>query len=48
MRILIGEGDAALAGCVREGLESEHYAVDVSGDGEQSRGHGESLTTTWF
>jgi DNA-binding response OmpR family regulator len=37
MRILIAEDDAALAGFVRKGLESEHYAVDVSGDGEQSR-----------
>ncbi len=37
MRILIAEDDNALAGFVRKGLESEHYAVDVSGDGEQSR-----------
>lgn len=37
MRILIAEDDVALAGFVRKGLESEHYAVDVSGDGEQSR-----------
>jgi two-component system copper resistance phosphate regulon response regulator CusR len=37
MRILIAEDDNALAGFVRKGLESEHYAVDVSADGEQSR-----------
>jgi two-component system, OmpR family, copper resistance phosphate regulon response regulator CusR len=37
MRILIAEDDAALATFVRKGLESEHYAVDVSGDGEQAR-----------
>lgn len=38
MRILIAEDDPALASFVRKGLESEHYAVDVSGDGEQARG----------
>jgi DNA-binding response OmpR family regulator len=38
MRILIAEDDTALAGFVRKGLESEHYAVDVSNDGEQARG----------
>jgi DNA-binding response OmpR family regulator len=37
MGILIAEDDVALAGFVRKGLESEHHAVDVSGDGEQSR-----------
>src|SRR5437868_5226431 len=37
MRILIAEDDAALAGFVRKGLEAEHYAVDVSFDGEQAR-----------
>jgi heavy metal response regulator len=37
MRILIAEDDAALAGFVRRGLEAEHYAVDVSADGEQAR-----------
>src|ERR1700756_3883208 len=37
MRILIAEDDAALAGFVRKGLEAEHYAVDVSNDGEQAR-----------
>ncbi len=37
MRILIAEDDAALSGFVRKGLEAEHYAVDVSNDGEQSR-----------
>jgi DNA-binding response OmpR family regulator len=36
MRILIAEDDTALAGFVRKGLEAEHYAVDVSFDGEQA------------
>jgi len=35
MRILVVEDDAPLASFVRKGLESEHYAVDVAGDGEQ-------------
>lgn len=37
MRILIAEDDPALAGFLRKGLEAEHYAVDISSDGEQSR-----------
>ena len=37
MRIFIAEDDTALAGFVRKGLEAEHYAVDVSADGEQAR-----------
>jgi two-component system copper resistance phosphate regulon response regulator CusR len=37
MRILIVEDDEALAGFVRQGLEAEHYAVDVCSDGEQAR-----------
>src|SRR5579871_5920336 len=37
MRILIAEDDEALAKFVREGLESEHYSVDVVTDGEQAR-----------
>ena len=37
MRILIAEDDEALAKFVRQGLESEHYAVDVCVDGEQAR-----------
>ena len=37
MRILVAEDDTALASFVKKGLESEHYAVDVSGDGEQAR-----------
>jgi DNA-binding response OmpR family regulator len=35
MRILIVEDDTALAGFVRKGLEAEHYAVDVSSDGNR-------------
>ena len=37
MRILIAEDDAALASFVRQGLQGEHYAVDVATDGEQAR-----------
>src|SRR6202035_2072358 len=37
MRILVAEDDTALASFLRKGLESEHYAVDVSADGEQAR-----------
>src|SRR5271166_2435753 len=40
MRILIAEDDAALAGFVRQGLQAEHYAVDVAEDGEQARAMG--------
>jgi len=37
MRILIAEDDDALAKFVRQGLEGEHYSVDVFPDGEQAR-----------
>jgi RNA polymerase sigma factor (sigma-70 family) len=37
MRILVAEDDEALAKFVRQGLEGEHYAVDVAPDGEQAR-----------
>ena len=37
MRILVVEDDAPLASFVRKGLEAEHYAVDVAGDGELAR-----------
>jgi two-component system chemotaxis response regulator CheB len=40
MRILIAEDDAALAGFVRQGLQGEHYRVDVVEDGEQARAMG--------
>jgi hypothetical protein len=40
MPILIAEDDAASATFVRKGLEAEHYAVDVSQYGEQTRAHG--------
>jgi len=36
MRILIAEDDEALARFVRQGLEGEHYTVDVFADGEQA------------
>ncbi|HUK23258.1 MAG TPA: response regulator transcription factor [Terriglobales bacterium] len=35
--MLIAEDDPALASFVKKGLEAEHYAVDVSEDGEQAR-----------
>jgi two-component system, OmpR family, copper resistance phosphate regulon response regulator CusR len=37
MRMLIAEDDPALASFVKKGLEAEHYAVDVSSDGEWVR-----------
>lgn len=37
MRILIAEDDEALAKFVRQGLEGEHYSVDIIPDGEQAR-----------
>jgi DNA-binding response OmpR family regulator len=37
MRILIAEDDSWLASFVKKGLDAEHYAVDVSSDGEQPR-----------
>jgi CheY-like chemotaxis protein len=37
MRILIAEDDSALATFVRKRLEAEHYAVNVSQNGEQTR-----------
>ena len=36
MRILIAEDDESLAKFVRQGLETEQYAVDVVKDGEQA------------
>src|SRR5579884_3472701 len=36
MRILIAEDDEALGRFVRQGLESEHYGVDVLKDGDQA------------
>jgi DNA-binding response OmpR family regulator len=37
MRILVAENDTALAADIKQGLESEHYAVHVSADGERAR-----------
>jgi DNA-binding response OmpR family regulator len=37
MQILIAEDDEALAKFVRQGLEGEHYSVDLYPDGEQAR-----------
>jgi len=37
MRILIAEDDTALAKFVSQGLEAEHYTVEVYSDGEQAR-----------
>lgn len=36
MRILVAERDAALARFLRRGLETENYAVDCAGDGEEA------------
>ncbi|HWP84994.1 MAG TPA: response regulator transcription factor [Terriglobia bacterium] len=36
MRILIAEDDSAVSRFLRKGLEAEHYAVDVSSDGEEA------------
>ena len=36
MRILVVEDDKAVASFVKRGLESEQYAVDVAGDGEEA------------
>jgi DNA-binding response OmpR family regulator len=43
MRILIAEDDSALAGYVRQGLEAEHYTVDMALDGEQARAMGSEV-----
>ena len=43
MRILIAEDDAARAGFVRQGLQAEHYTVDVAEDGEQARTMGSEI-----
>jgi DNA-binding response OmpR family regulator len=37
MRVLIAQDDPALATFVKKGLEAEHYAVDVTHDGEQAK-----------
>jgi DNA-binding response OmpR family regulator len=37
MRILVVEDDAPLASFLRNGLEAEHYAVDIAPDGEEAR-----------
>src|ERR1700682_5275695 len=37
MRVLMAEDDAALAKFVSQGLEAEHYTVDIYSDGEQAR-----------
>jgi len=36
MRILLAEGEVALAAFLRKGLEAEHYAVDISADGPET------------
>ena len=43
MRILIAEDDAALAGFVRQGLQGEHYSVEIAEDGEQARTMGSEV-----
>jgi DNA-binding response OmpR family regulator len=43
MRLLLAEDDCALARFVRRGLESEHYAVDVSTNDLETRAMGAEL-----
>src|SRR3984885_12602060 len=43
MKILIAEDDAALADFVRQGLQGEHYAVDVAEDGERAQAIGSEI-----
>jgi two-component system copper resistance phosphate regulon response regulator CusR len=43
MRILMAEDDAALASFVRQGLQAEHYTVDVAEDGERARAMGSEI-----
>lgn len=37
MRLLLAEDDPAVANFVKKGLAAEHYAVDISRDGEQAK-----------
>ena len=37
MRILIAEDDSPVASFVKKGLEAEHHAVDIAGDGEEAQ-----------
>ncbi|GAC1437264.1 MAG: hypothetical protein NVS1B11_28150 [Terriglobales bacterium] len=37
MRVLLAEDDPAVANFVKKGLAAEHYAVDISHDGEQAK-----------
>jgi two-component system, OmpR family, copper resistance phosphate regulon response regulator CusR len=48
MRVLIAEDDPALATFVRKGLEAEHYAVDVTHDGEQAKAMASELDYDLF
>lgn len=45
MRILVIEDDHKIAGALKKGLEQEHYAVDVSYDGQD--GLGQALTINY-
>jgi hypothetical protein len=48
MRVLIAEDDHALATFVQKGLEAEHYAVDVTHDGEQAKAMASELDYDLF
>jgi flagellar motor switch protein FliM len=48
MRVLIAEDDPALATFVQKGLEAEHYAVDVTHDGEQAKAMASELDYDLF
>ena len=43
MRIQVVEDDTVLARFIKRSLESEHYAVDISVDGDQAR----AMATEW-
>ncbi|MGH9488548.1 MAG: response regulator [Terriglobales bacterium] len=43
MRILVAEDDASLAKFLRKGLETEQYAVDWTGDGEEAQAMADRL-----
>jgi DNA-binding response OmpR family regulator len=48
MRILIAEDDSSLASFVKKGLDAEHYAVDVSSDGERPAPWRANSIMTWW
>ena len=47
MRLLLAEKDPALATFLRDGLEYEHYAVDLAETVMQRSTRSNSAITTW-